>query len=51
VLLHGVALSTFSPDLARALVALTMWSGVVATLLGLVVYEDLFDREQEPTAL
>ena len=51
VLLHGVVLSTFSPDLTRALVALTVWSGVAATLLGLVVYEDLFDREQEPTTL
>jgi hypothetical protein len=27
------------------------WCVVAATLLGLVVYEDLFDREQEPTAL
>ena len=26
-------------------------SRVAATLLGLVVYEDLFDREQETTAL
>jgi hypothetical protein len=26
-------------------------SGVAANLLGLVVYEDLFDREQEPTTL
>lgn len=49
VLLHGVVLSTFSPDPARALVALTVWSAVAATLLGLVVYEDLLDRAQKPT--
>jgi len=49
VFVHGVVLSTFSPDLARALVALTVWSGLAATLLGLVVYEDLVGREQEPT--
>jgi len=47
VLLHGVVLSIFSPDLARTLVALTIWSGAAATLLGLVVYESLFDRGQE----
>jgi hypothetical protein len=51
VLLHGVVLSGFSPDLARALVALTVWSGLAATLLGLVVYEDLVGREQEPIEL
>jgi hypothetical protein len=45
------ALSTFSPDLARALVARTVWPGVAAALLGLVDHEDLFGREQEPTAL
>jgi hypothetical protein len=48
VLLHGIVLSIFSSDLARALVALTIWSGAAATLLGLVVYEDLLGRAQEP---
>jgi hypothetical protein len=48
VLLHGVVLSIFSADLARALVALTVWSGAAATLFGLVVFEDLLDRVQEP---
>jgi hypothetical protein len=35
-------------SLARALVALTIWSGVAATLLGLVVSEDLLERPEEP---
>ncbi|MEN3311282.1 MAG: hypothetical protein V7645_611 [Actinomycetota bacterium] len=48
VLLHGVVLSIFSSDLARALVTLTIWSGTAATVLGLVVYEDLLGRTQEP---
>ena len=48
VFLHGVVLSIFSSDLARALVALTVWSGAAATLLGLVVFEDLLDSAQEP---
>jgi hypothetical protein len=48
VLLHGVVLSIFSSDLARALVALTIWSGAAATLLGLVVFEDLLDSAPEP---
>jgi hypothetical protein len=29
-------------------IALTIWSGAAATLLGLVVYEDLLERAQEP---
>ena len=48
VLLHGVALSIFAPGLARTLVALTIWSGAAATLLGLVVYEGMLDRAEEP---
>jgi hypothetical protein len=48
VLLHGVVLSIFSSDLARALVALTIWSGAVATVLGLVVFEDLLGSAEEP---
>jgi hypothetical protein len=51
VLLHSVVLSIFSADLARALVALTVWSGIAATLLGLVVFEDLLDRPQDPAEL
>jgi hypothetical protein len=48
VLLHGVVLSIFSADLARGLVALTVWSGAAATLFGLIVFEDLLDHAQEP---
>jgi hypothetical protein len=48
VLLHGVVLSIFSADVARALVAVTIWSGAVATLFGLIVFEDLLDHAQEP---
>jgi hypothetical protein len=47
VLLHDLVLSIFSSDPARALVALTIWSGGAATLLGLVVYEDLLDSAQD----
>ncbi|MDX6401779.1 MAG: hypothetical protein QOF27_2385 [Gaiellaceae bacterium] len=46
-LLHGVVLSIFPADLARCLVALTLWSSAAATVLGLFVFEDLLDRAQE----
>ena len=48
---HGVVLSTFPPNGARLLVALTIWSGAAATGLGLVVYEGLLERRQEPADL
>jgi hypothetical protein len=47
VFLHSLVLSIFSSDLARALVGLTIWSSAAATLLGLVVYEDLLGRAQD----
>jgi hypothetical protein len=48
VFVHGVVLSIFPPDVARALVALTIWSGAAATALGLVVYERALGRREEP---
>jgi hypothetical protein len=47
VLLHGVVLSIFPPTVARAMVALAVWAGAVATVLGLVVYENQFERARE----
>jgi hypothetical protein len=47
VLLHGVVLSIFPPDGARALVALTIWSGAAATALGLFTFEDMLDDVSE----
>ena len=43
VLLHPVALSVFPATGARALVALTIWSGMAAAGLGLVVFEALLN--------
>lgn len=51
VLLHGVVLSIFPASDARALVALTLWSGTAAAVLGLVVFEDKLGemRELDPS--
>jgi hypothetical protein len=46
VLLHGVVLSALPSTVARATVALTVWSGAAATVLGLVVYERVLNRDQ-----
>ena len=51
VFAHGVVLSIFPPNGARLLVALTIWSGAAATALGLVVYEGVLERRQEPADL
>jgi hypothetical protein len=40
ILLHGVVLSLFPAAAARALVALTLWSGAAAVVLGMVVFKD-----------
>jgi hypothetical protein len=47
VFLHGVVLSIFPPDGARALVALTIWSATAATALGLFTFEDMLDGVSE----
>jgi len=50
VFLHGVVLSIFPPNGARALVALTIWSAAAATTLGLVAFERALDGKNRPVA-
>lgn len=47
VFAHGVVLSILPPDGARALVALTIWSAAMATVLGLFTFEDMLGGVSE----
>jgi hypothetical protein len=45
-LLHGVVLSALPATIIRAAVALTICSGVAATAVGLVVFFELLERDE-----
>jgi hypothetical protein len=47
VFVHGVVLSIFPANGARALVALAIWAGAAATALGLFTFEDMLDGAAE----
>jgi hypothetical protein len=47
VLLHGVVLSVLPGTIARLVVVLTISAGAVATVLGLLVFEESLDRKSE----
>lgn len=51
VLLHGVVLSVLPSMIARLVVVLTISAGAVATVLGLLVFEESLDRKskEEPS--
>jgi hypothetical protein len=47
VLLHGVVLSVLPGTIARLVVVLTISAGAVATVLGLLVFEESLDRKSD----
>ncbi len=47
VLLHGVVLSVLPGLIARLVVVLTISAGAVATVLGLLVFEESLDRKSD----
>lgn len=44
VFLHGVVLSVLPGTIARLIVSVTISAGAAATALGLLVFEESFDR-------
>jgi hypothetical protein len=46
VLLHGVVLSALPGTPARMVVSLTIWSGIAATTVGLVVFFEMLERDE-----
>lgn len=51
VFLHGVVLSVLPATFVRAVVALAIWAGGAATVLGVAVFADMLERDDDLRAL
>jgi hypothetical protein len=50
VFLHGVVLSVYPAVVTRLALAVTIWAGAAAVVVGLAVFSDALERQEDPSA-